>query len=86
MSLPATVKGVGLSAVELVVFWLPLALLAIALLAYGIRRDRGRPTRAAVAVAAACALVLAVTTAVAGWGAYEQRRAEQDACTPSADC
>lgn len=64
----------------------PLVLLVIAMLTYGVRRDRGLSTRLTVVVAVVAAMVLSATTAYVGWGAYQQQRAERDACTPSTDC
>jgi drug/metabolite transporter (DMT)-like permease len=77
---------VDLSAAAVMVFWAPLLLLIAAVFLYGIRRDQDRPAGVVVAVAGLCVLVLTVTTGLVGWGAYQQQRAEQDACTPSSEC
>ena len=69
-----------------VAFWGLLAILAAALLTYGIRRDQERPVRAVTVVAILCSVVLLAATAFFGWGAYQQQRAESDACQPSTDC
>ena len=67
-------------------FWGLLAVLAAALLTYGILRDRNRPTKAVAVVAVVCSLVLLGAAALFGWGAYQQQRAETAACKPLADC
>ena len=75
-----------LSATSLALFWGPLFVLGAALLVTGWRRDRDRPVRAALAVAALAALLVTATTVALAWNAHPQRQAERDACLPLPDC
>jgi type VI protein secretion system component VasK len=77
---------VELTTATAVVFWGLLAILAVALLTYGIRRDQKRPVKAVGAVALVCSLLLVGAAAFVGWGAYQQQRAESNSCEPLSDC
>lgn len=85
-AMPLYVCQVHPTAAAAVTFWVLAAITASAVLTYGIRRDQERPARAVLVVALTCSLALLAATAVFGWVAYQQQRAEADACQPRTDC
>lgn len=76
----------NLTAAIAVAFWGVLGVLVVALLTFGIRKDRKRPVRAVAVFALVWSLLLVGAAAFVGWGAYQQQRAERDACEPLPDC